>query len=312
MGVIFMSNLSKHIKSEKGAAIIIVALFMTVMLGFCALVIDVGLSAYERVRISNAVDAAALAGAQELIFNKCNAVAVAKNYLEANDVDPHNAEVLIYDSDTKISVNVTSEVNYYFARVLGFEKGNVTATGVAMCAPVIGVYEGVRPFAIEKQELEFGVEYTLKEGGGNGYSGNYGALALSGNGASTYVNNIISGYDGRLRVGDYVETEPGNMSGPTALGINTLISRCDHTPACTFDNHHINCPRIITVIMVETLEVHGRADVRIAGFAKFYLDEVTGQGNKSIVTGRFLNTIMTGELGDVQNNFGLMGVKLIR
>lgn len=307
-----MHNLSKHIKSEKGTAIIIVALCMTMMLGFCALVIDFGAAAYEKARVSNAVDAAALAGAQELIFNKTDAANVAKNYLEANGIDSLDAEVLIYDSDTKISVTVNSEVKYYFARVLGFDKGNVKATGVAMCAPVIGVYEGIRPFAIEKQTLEFGLEYTLKEGGGDGSNGNYGALALSGNGAKTYVNNIINGYDGRLCVGDYVETEPGNMSGPTAKGINTLISRCDHTPECTYNHHQMNCPRIITVIMVETLDVNGRAEVKIAGFAKFFLEEVTGQGNQSIVTGRFLKTIMTGELGEVQDNFGLMGVKLIR
>lgn len=307
-----MRILSKNLKSENGSAIIFFAFCMTVLLGICALVIDYGIVVHKRISISNAVDAAALAGAQELIFDSDNAEAVAKDYLEANGVDSLDAEVVVYDSDTKIRVTVNSEVNYYFARILGFNQGNVEATGAAMCAPVIGVYEGIRPFAIEKQTLEFGLQYVLKEGGGGGYDGNYGALALSGNGARSYVNNIINGYDGHLRVGDYVETEPGNMSGPTAQGVNTLISRCNHTPECTHDDYSSNCPRIITVIMVDTLEVNGRSNVRIAGFARFFLEEVTGHGNESIVTGRFLNTVMAGELGDIQDDFGLKGVKLIQ
>lgn len=307
-----MHILSNRFRSQKGSAIIFFTFCMTVVLGMCALVIDFGITVHEKVSISKAVDAAALAGAQELIFDKDNAVAVANSYLEANGVDPLDAEIEIFDSDTKIRVTVNSEVDYYFAKILGFDSGIVNATGVAMCGPVIGVYEGVRPFAIEKQTLEFGVEYILKEGGGGGHNGNYGALALSGNGASTYVNNIIDGYDGRLRVGDYVETEPGNMSGPTQQGVNTLISRCNHTPECTFSDYHSKCPRIITVIMVDNLQVNGRSNVRIEGFARFFLEEVTGHGNESIVTGRFLNTVMSGELGDIQDDFGLKGVKLIQ
>lgn len=307
-----MHILSKFFRNKNGSVIIIFAFCITVLLGFCALVIDYGIVVHKRISISNAADAAALAGAQELIFNSDNAEAVAKSYLEANGADPLDAEIEVYDSDTRIRVTVKSKVNHYFARILGFDEGNVEATGVAMCAPVIGVYEGIRPFAIEKQTLEFGVQYVLKEGGGGGSNGNYGALSLSGNGASSYVNNIINGYDGHLRVGDYVETEPGNMSGPTVQGVNTLINRCNHTPECTHDNYSSNCPRIITVIMVDTLNVNGRSNVRIAGFARFYLEAVAGHGNQSIVTGRFIKTVMSGELGDIEDDFGLKGVKLIR
>jgi hypothetical protein len=39
---------------------------------------------------------------------------------------------------------------------------------------VTSVFKGIRPFAIEEQEFEFGALYTLKEGGGSGSNGNYG------------------------------------------------------------------------------------------------------------------------------------------
>ncbi len=307
-----MLSISRHFKGEKGAASIIVALCMTVLLGFTALVIDVGIITSEKSRISNAADAAALAGAQELIRDKSNVYNVVNQYLESNSVDPVDAEIVVFDSDTKVGVTVKEEVDYYFARILGFDKNNVKAEAVAMCAPVIGIYEGIRPFAIEQQTLEFEQTYTLKEGGGSGSNGNYGALALSGNGASTYVRNIVEGYDGYLRVGDYVDTEPGNMSGPTSQGINTLISHCTHIPRCTYNQYDEDCPRIITVIMVESLDVNGRSEVRIAGFAKFFLIEVEGHGRESIVTGKFIKMVMSGDLGETQTDFGLKGVKLIK
>lgn len=307
-----MHNISSHIKSEKGTATIIVALCMTVIFGFSALVIDIGVVSYEKSRISNAVDAAALAGAQELINNKSNVYNIVNQYLEKNDVDPMDAEIVLSDSDTKVSVTVNKDVNYYFARILGFDKANVKTKAVAICAPVIGVYEGIRPFAIEQQTLDFEQTYTLKEGGGGGSNGNYGALALNGNGSSTYVSNIVNGYNGHLRVGDTVDTETGNMSGPTSQGINTLISHCTHTPECTYNHYNINCPRIITVIMIETLDVNGRKQVTVAGFAKFFLIGVEGEGNDSIVTGKFLKTITKGDINETQTDFGLKGVKLIQ
>jgi hypothetical protein len=307
-----MRNIYRHFKSQKGSAAIIIALSMTVLLGFTALAIDVGVITSEKSRISKAADAAALAGAQELIMNKSNAINIANQYLEKNGVDPIDAQIVVSDSDTKISVTINKEVNYYFAGILGFDKGIVETEAVAICAPVIGVYEGIRPFAIEQQTLDFNQTYTLKEGAGSGSNGNYGGLALGGNGASTYVSNIVEGYDGYLRVGDFVDTEPGNMSGPTAQGINTLISHCTHVPECTHNHYSTNCPRIITVIMVETLDVNGRAPVKIVGFAKFFLIGVEGHGRESIVTGKFLRTVTTGELDETQTDFGLKGVKLIK
>lgn len=307
-----MRNIYNHFISQKGSAAIIIALCMATLMGFAALAIDVGVITHEKSRISNAADAGALAGAQELIMNKSNAINVANQYLEENGVDPADAQIVVFDSDTKISVTINKEVDYYFAGILGFDKGIVTTEAVAICAPLIGVYEGIRPFAIEQQTLDFEQTYTLKEGAGSGSNGNYGGLALGGNGASTYVHNIIEGYKGYLRVGDIVDTEPGNMSGPTAQGINTLISHCTHVPECTYNHYSPDCPRIITVVMVETLDVNGRAPVKIAGFAKFFLIGVEGNGRESIVTGKFLRTISTGELGETQADFGLKGVKLIK
>ena len=285
---------------------------VTASLGFASLAVDIGLAFNEKARLSAAVDSAALAGAQEIVENPDNAVATAKEYLSKNGLDPADAEVKLTDDGNGVSVSTNKKVKYFLARVIGKEEGLVGAHAAAKTAPITAVYSGIRPFAIEQMELEYGAQYVLKEGGGDGSNGNYGALALGGNGACKYRSNIINGYNSKLKVGDYVDTEPGNMSGPTYTGVNTLVNSCSHCPKCTFDNYDPGCPRIITVIIVDSLSIKGRKSVKIVGFASFFLEGVEGQGNESIVKGRFIKTVTCGETDDSQADFGLKGIRLVK
>jgi len=301
----------KFITGNKGSAIVAFAAALLVIVGFISLTVDIGLAINEKARVANATDSAALAGAQELPDNVENAVNVAKEYAVKNGMDPNSVVVEILEEGHAISVSSKKEVAYFFARALGIDKGEVNAKAVAKVLPVSGVLSGVRPFAIESQNLSFGEQYMLKEGGGDGSSGNYGALSLGGMGASNYWYNIVNGYEGELRVGDYISTEPGNMSGPTESGINTLIRECNHCPECTFDKYEPDCARIVTVVIVDSLDVNGREDVKIVGFASFFLEGVAGSGNESIVTGRFIRTMTQGELSEGQKDYGLRGIKLV-
>jgi hypothetical protein len=69
---------------ERGSVAIVVALALTVLLGFAALVVDVGLSWAVRAEAQTAADAAALAGASRLAAGPTAAVAAVRQYLDAN------------------------------------------------------------------------------------------------------------------------------------------------------------------------------------------------------------------------------------
>ncbi len=75
-------NRSEDPKSdrERGQTLVLFALMLTVMLGFVALTVDVGLAFLERRQLQNAVDAAALAAAQDLSFGQSNEIALATAY----------------------------------------------------------------------------------------------------------------------------------------------------------------------------------------------------------------------------------------
>lgn len=302
----------KLLRTRKGTSMVIFSLALVVLMGCLSISVDIGVLLSEKMKIGNAVDAAALAGAQELINSEDNAEDVANMYLVKNGIDPDDVKVEAVDGGLGINVEAKKNVEYYFAKILGFDKGEARAQATAKTLPVVGVYRGIRPFAIENMTLNFGQQYILKEGGGSGSNGNYGALALGGDGACTYRNNIIYGYNSSLKVGDYVDTEPGNMSGPTETGVDQLIHSCNHTPKCTFENYQPDCPRIITVVIVDSLDVNGRKPVKIVGFASFFLEGVDGNGNKSVVRGRFIKSVTSGETSESQIDYGLRGIKLVR
>ncbi|HBC32323.1 MAG TPA: hypothetical protein DC024_13910 [Clostridiales bacterium] len=73
----------KYIRNESGQAMVFVALFLVVLMGFAALAVDVGAMTVQRSKLQNAADAAALAGA----LDYANAESTATQYARLNGVD---------------------------------------------------------------------------------------------------------------------------------------------------------------------------------------------------------------------------------
>lgn len=145
------------------------------------------------------------------------------------------------------------------------------------------------PFAIDDDVvLLYGGEYVFKYGGGAGSNGNYNCLRLGGSGAQVYEENLTNGYNGQLYVGQWVPTEPGNMSGPTNDSVDSRITGHE---AHTYDTYRIvdpSCPRVVTFPVCDLDNLHGASEVQILKFANFFLTEVGGNGNDCYVSGKFL------------------------
>lgn len=277
-------------RDERGTVLVLAAAVMTVILGFAALATDVGVLVLARNRLQNACDAAALAAAQELPATTA-AREKAAEYLEYNGVNPEEAVISFDSAGTRVTVEASRQVNFTFARVFGLSGSEVSARASAVFGSVKSI-TGVVPFGIPDQALVYGQEYKLKAGSHDEYGpGNYGALALEFRGASNYENNLKYGYGGTLSVGDWVLTEPGNMSGPTEEGVNYRLSLCPHTPKCTIDSYHPDCPRIMIVPIFDPTTLSGRDEVKIVGFGAFLLRGVEGTGNESVVSGYFLRMV---------------------
>jgi len=303
-----MKGLKDTLKNEKGVTVLLITLSLTAIIGFSALVIDAGLMFIERRKLVNALDAAALAGAQELPTDGYKAKEVAKDYAVKNGIPLEKINVIVNVSKTEITVEGNKEVDLLFAKILGIDKGNVTGKAKAIIGSVSRVYGGIRPLVVENQSLNYGQQVVLKEDAGDGESGNYGAVSLGGTGSSVFENNIKHGYNGELKVGDKIYTETGNMAGATYDGVNYIM---DIDPS-TFESFNKDSYRIWTIPIVDSLDVSGKDAVTIIGFASFFVEDVYKQSGQTQITGRFLRFTTNGDIDLSQTDYGLYGVKLIR
>lgn len=298
----------KLLGCKKGSTIVLLPFILVVLVGICALVTDVGMLYVEKTQLQTAVDAAALAGGQELPANPDSAtvITVAKNYAAANGKVGDIVEVTPptgTNNNYSFTVSARRHAPLYFARIFG--NGNtsdVTAIASVVVNTVSGA-SGIVPFGIVKDAFKYGDLITLKEGGGNGNSGNYKALALDGTGASEYENNIKYGCESFLNYEQWVSTETGNMVGPTRDGISYLINQ---DPTATLSTVQDGSPRIVTVPLINTLDVNGRGEVQIVGFAVFFIESFQG----GEVKGYFMKEVVADSVGGSAPNYGAYHIKL--
>jgi putative Flp pilus-assembly TadE/G-like protein len=141
-----IANQSTH--RESGQALVIVVLFLFVLLGMAAMVIDVGYAYYAHRSLQAQVDAAALAGAQELP-DAAKATQVAYDY--SGRVGSKNAQSNVQNVQVQVQtrclsripgcdpvnavvVEETAAVKTLFAGVLGIKNFNIRARSTA-CSP---------------------------------------------------------------------------------------------------------------------------------------------------------------------------------
>jgi len=134
---------------NKGNIAIILCLLFTALLGSTAFVIDVGMIYVEKIKLSNAMDSAALAAVLELPVDDVKAKEVAVDYLRKNNVDPNQTVIAISEDHKSIQIDGVKNVKHIFAQIIGINSSNVKVKTKAVVAPVKSVEGGIRPFAVE-------------------------------------------------------------------------------------------------------------------------------------------------------------------
>ena len=131
-------------KKEEGAVAVIVALSMTVLLGFVAIAVDFGMMAECKGELQNAADAAALAAAADLGTGSTMAKIeeTAKHYCSANGYDPEENDVTMTVqtvNGNSLCVTLTREMKMGFSSVLtGQRTQEVSASATAEVVRIFG------------------------------------------------------------------------------------------------------------------------------------------------------------------------------
>lgn len=137
-----MRWLTQRMRDERGATAVLVGILMIPLLGFAAILVDVGALYAERAQLQNGADAAALAIAQECAEDsKCDAPsALAASFANQNSNDG-TSNVLTPTFPTAISVLVTTStrdaatgapaLSHPFAQFIGIDASTVGAKATA-------------------------------------------------------------------------------------------------------------------------------------------------------------------------------------
>ncbi len=294
--------IKRLLNDQSGSVIVLITLALVALIGCMALVIDVGLVYAQRIKASNAIDAAVIAGVRELPDDPLAAIDVAQSYAQMNGLELEEVAFSISEDYRAISGEVAKVQPMHFARLLGVTEGEVQARATARVGQVGSLPPNVGgvPLAVLQDQVVFGETVTIKEGAGDGTEGWYGCLdflSLSGGngGAADYQRYLSYGYDGSAYItnGTLVREEPGVMSGATLNGIsyrlNKCINECDRE--CTAEDHDPNCPRFV-IAMVGDL--YDKKYFQVHSFVGFFIENVTGVGSESIIQGQFVPGYVSG------------------
>lgn len=174
-------NLAPRSDDERGAASVIVAVVLVVLMGFGALAVDVGAMYAEKAQLQNGADAAALAVAGDCAAKmgtpspcakdqKARAIPLAND--NANDAESGVISATVTAGVVDVVTETPAQANgehfsLYLARVLGFSSAEVQAAAQATFGGIQAA--NVVPLAFSKCEaglvLTAGLQYFPVHGG---------------------------------------------------------------------------------------------------------------------------------------------------
>lgn len=304
-------------REENGQALVVAVLFLTVLLGLTAAVLDVG-SWFRAQRAAQAsADAAALAGAQALPVDPAGATSLAVDYASRNgdavapaDVQIANGEV----ADDTISLHVKRTVPGFFSKVFGIDTVNVGATAAARAFQPDAA-KWVAPIVVNIRHPDLSGPGCPCFGSANsttlslaktGAPGAFDMLNLDSSsstgtiGTSTLAAWIDKGFDAYLPLGGYY-SDPGAKFNSS--NIRTALT-----------------DRLQTELLFpvyDTLTGTGsNATYHIVAWAAFHLTGFTMNGSSGTLTGWFTRTIWDGIQSttgsDSTPDFGVRSVELVQ
>jgi hypothetical protein len=288
---------------ESGQAIVVFAIFLVVLLCFLGVVIDGGMYYVERRDMQGAADAAALAAIREMPGNPAGAAARAEEYAEGQNGDA-DGQLISYtpsDNNRSVTVRVGKTGTQNFSAILGVDAPDISATATAR-VQMMGARAGMLPMAFMRDSFTIGDNFEVKFDGSAG--GNRGAIApqMGGacggaNGANDFRNLIKGSAHGgsdacASPIGTIIDTEPGNMSGPTRQGFDDRLGGDTDSYEDVFTDgpdgittiDKPDSPRIGIVPIIEQSNgsntwPNGRKPVRILGYMLVYIGKEDSAGN---------------------------------
>jgi Tfp pilus assembly protein PilX len=255
-------------KKQEGFVLVAVAALLVVLVGFVALGVDIGVLYDARTSAQEIADSAALAGAftfinnpkavqPNLAINHATQVAL-NNSILGQPITAGDVSVDVDVANRRVTVNVTSTQNTYFARALGVMNANIGTQAVAEAADHSSNAK-VKPWFIPNSvvaspkadcsactssppqllisggevtawaKTKLGTSFTLKPNNPNGAiaPGDFYGVQMpnDNNSGDEYRDNIISDLNPAVKCAESYDILKGDKVGPTKQGVEGLVGK---------------------------------------------------------------------------------------
>jgi Putative Flp pilus-assembly TadE/G-like len=243
-------------RRERGAALVLVVFGMLALLAMAGLAVDTAHVLLNKSRLQSALDAAALAAAKSLSgsTDTKSADSAASNVFTLNLAQypelqragltlttQYSSTLIPFNAGTApaafVRVSITGfATQMSLSSVLGITSMNVAGSAVAGPSPPLVTACNIVPVFVCADttvgtaplfNFQVGQVLGLNLSAGSTTTigpGNYGLLAIGGNGADVVAHNLAGDYANCASVNQSVPTEPGVAAGPVADGINTRFN----------------------------------------------------------------------------------------
>jgi Flp pilus assembly protein TadG len=281
-------------RNESGQSTVIMLVFLVVLLGMAALVLDIG-SWYRADRATQSTaDAAALAGAQALPYNPANASSLALQYAGKNGGGLSSSDIQISNgvgTNDTISVHVRRNANGVFTKLFGVNTVPVGSTAKAR-ASLMQSAQYVAPIGVNIKHPNlkgtpgcpcFGQgNLTTLPLGKTGAPGSFDLLNIDGSkggtGGQTLADWIIHGYSGYLPIGSYLSDTGAKWND--SLVQNALDQR-------------MGTDLLFPVYDILTGQGSG-ATYHVVGWVGFHVTGHSASGSSGSITGWFTQVVWDG------------------
>jgi secretion/DNA translocation related TadE-like protein len=305
-------------QNERGQATVLTLIFLVVLLGMAALVLDIG-SWYRADRdTQSTADSAALAGAQSLPNDTGQAVSLASSYAGKNGGGLQSATISssIASNDT-IKVKISRQSPGIFTKFFGHDSTTVGSSATARTA-LISSAKYVAPIVVKNTHPKLlgtpGCPCFGKPGANtnlttipldrNGAPGAFDLLNLDGSKGGTsggrLANWMLKGYNDYLNIGQFY-SDPGAKWDDNQLH-DALSARIGTT--------------LLFPVYDQIIGTGSNAQYHVIGWVGFHLLSYDARGSSGSITGYFTEVIWSGlqytSGGSGQPpNFGARSVQLV-
>ena len=309
-------------RNDEGAIALLVALVLSLgLLAFTGIVVDAGAYYSERRQLQTAADAAALAGAKDLVVSQAAAIASANKYAGLNSPAGETlaAPAVDFPSASKIHVVVSNpSFGLFFARFVGKNSASVGAEATAIIPSPSGYPSGVVPIGVPPEAVQFPQNHaptTLKFDPGNAIGpGKFGWTSLT----TTRIQKKgiedaldQGGVSYEVKLGPVADRSGENdwkivskhldpyLAKDTCIGAGQPTMAAHFAAVVTVNPdgsvviNDPTCKRLVICPVVSGLDTHSPV---IVGFAWFFIDETSESGQS--ITGRFVRPVIPQDWAD--------------